>query len=249
MTAPVETIQGFDIGEIVELFEFDFSPLGSGAPVLYLTPMTEREGLTRSEAVKPIRVNNQNYTAVPMECRGYDRGDDAIDLGSPGAPATPTIRLGAVIPVVSPWVNSTEQMQGVKVTRRLFLRSSLASFGTDFEDALKFDVHAIDQLVSQTPESIEFRLVSLSVNQGRKIPARLVERNSCARRYRQWTGAAFDYTGATCPYTGTDLFTKADQTTTTNADDNCSQRLAGCILRFPTGTLPISAYPGISKRR
>lgn len=242
MTAPLETVlQGFDVGERVELFDLDFTPIDPAAPVLHLTPFVGQSDILRRGGLP--------YYPAPMEATGYARGGDAGDRGSASKLPQPTIKVGNASPIVSPYVWGAQGFIGALVTRTVTYRRFLD--GEPDEDptaAQQLDVHEVEQVTEITPTEISFRLVAPIDQAGRELPARRVTRNSCQRRYRTWNGSSFDYSKATCPYVGAGTWNTADQTAT-DATDNCSRRLTGCLLRFPDGPLPIQAFPGISLSR
>lgn len=242
MSAPAEeVVQGPELGETVELFDFDFTPLDASGPVLHLTPNVAGSDMIERGGVR--------YYPAPIASSGYDRGGDTDDRGGGSQIPQPRIKVGAAIPLISPWVWATQGMVGVEVTRTRVLRRWLdGESDPDATGFLKFDIHEVEQRVRHTPTEIEFRLVARIDRAGKQLPGRRVLRNSCRHRYREWTGAAFDYSKATCPYTGASTFTAADNPAT-NATDRCSKRFSGCGARFPTGALPITAFLGISRPR
>ena len=90
---------------------------------------------------------------------------------------------------------------------------------------------------------------SIITLEGLYLPARLVLRDHCQHSYRRWdaTENEFDYSKATCPYTGTDKFTAAGEQTQTASRDQCSRRLmTGCRKRF-AGELPFLGFPGVAR--
>ena len=68
----------------------------------------------------------------------------------------------------------------------------------------------------------------------------------CTHTYRTWNGSASEYSGATCPYTGTGHFDRTGKKTDA-AHDQCSKTVAGCRIRFPNAILPIAAFPEIAE--
>jgi lambda family phage minor tail protein L len=82
-----------------------------------------------------------------------------------------------------------------------------------------------------------------------QLPRRQVLRDTCLHTYRVWNGTAFDYSRATCPYTGSATFA-ADDTVSDNAHDRCSRLVSGCKERFgETAVLPTRAFPGVARYR
>jgi lambda family phage minor tail protein L len=106
----------------------------------------------------------------------------------------------------------------------------------------------VNQKTSHTPEYLEFELASSLDVEGVKLPRRQMIRDFCPWVYRYFTGGSFDYTQATCPYTGTKYFTETDIETSDPAFDQCSYTLTGCRSRFgESAELPFGGFPGAGR--
>ncbi|MDC1019875.1 phage minor tail protein L [Alphaproteobacteria bacterium] len=79
------------------------------------------------------------------------------------------------------------------------------------------------------------------------LPARVMLADLCQHRYRRWDldNNQFDYTKATCPYTGKSGFDANGLSVTDQSKDVCSLRLStGCKKRF-SRQFPFLGFPGL----
>jgi lambda family phage minor tail protein L len=111
------------------------------------------------------------------------------------------------------------------------------------------DIYVLDKKTGHNKIFIEWELSAYLDFQGTYIPKRQIIRDTCTHVYRTWSVDEFDYTNATCPYTGSDYF-KRDGSVTDADLDECGKKLSDCILRFgETGDLPTRAFPMVSRVR
>ena len=76
---------------------------------------------------------------------------------------------------------------------------------------------------------------------------RQILRDVCGHTYRVWTGSGFDYSKATCPYSGGSLYDTLNRPTD-YPHDQCSRDFTGCTLRFGRWSgLPAWFFPGVGK--
>ena len=139
-------------------------------------------------------------------------------------------------------------MIGALVTRTVVLAAWLDD-GSD-PDATAYltrDAFEITHKTEQNAQVVEFKVRSSLERPTLRIPARLALR-VCQLRYRNWTGAAFDYSAATCPYVAATYWDRFDVSTATESEDECSKNLSGCQLRFASVALPMSGFPGLGNR-
>ena len=103
----------------------------------------------------------------------------------------------------------------------------------------------VAQKTSHNAVAIAFKLASRIDQQGTQLPRRTIMRDVCSHIYRFWDDVAghFDYSRASCPYTGDASFDVNDQPTTFQ-QDACSRRMSGCKARFPDA-LPGRFFPGV----
>jgi lambda family phage minor tail protein L len=239
--SPVE-ISAPELGQFVELYALDQTPISAGATVIYLTPNTQAAGGT---AITPtITRNSITYYGVPIEGEGFDRGGD-------GPLPQPTIRVANVSPLLGPWIWGAQDMIGAIVTRTLVLAAWLdGGASADPTAYITSDRYLIEQKTKHGPEGIEFRLRSAVDRSDRQIPNRQVL-PTCSYRYRTWSGSTWVYPSTNaCPYgistPGASIFDYKDSVAATNADDQCGKRLQSCKLRF-SGSLPTLAFPGVGR--
>lgn len=239
MSAPIpEQLLSPQLGHLVELFTIDPTPINAGAAVFYVTPQTEAAG--GGTFAPTVTRGGQAYYGAPIDGEGFERGGE-------GAMAQPVVRVANVSNLLSPWVWNAEDMLGAKITRLVVLEQWLD--GEPQADATAYitqDVYFIEQKTRHDHEGIEWRLRAATDRSDQRLPARLAL-PTCQLRYRVWDGAAFDYTAATCPYTGGSVFDYLDNGTS-NALDQCSKTVTGCKLRFPAQALPMSGFPGLGRR-
>jgi lambda family phage minor tail protein L len=138
---------------------------------------------------------------------------------------------------------------GAKVTRittyRKFLDDQPTADPTSYWEP---DIWRIERKVVQTPQLVEWELASILDQEGRRLPGRHMLRDACPWIYRRWAGTGFDYSTATCPYTGTAYFTVNGDQTGNPADDRCGKHLSDCRKRFPSPQImPSGAFPGLNK--
>lgn len=238
MTPPTpvaEALQAAELSGLVELFSLDLSPIAPGAPVLRF--------VGDHGAASVIVHDGDRYYPVPLEVEGFERGGT-------GGPARPTLRVGDAFGMIGAWVWAGQDLVGAELTRRVVLRDNLDT-GDDPDPTayVLLDVFRIEQKTSHTLAAIEFSLVARHDQGNKQLPGRQVLRDTCKLRYRVWTGSAWDYSRATCPYVGTDLFDVSDSVTVDEEEDQCSKRLKGCISRFPDEPLPTTAFPGVGRTR
>lgn len=232
-TAPAAAIQAPAISGVLQLFDLDLSTITAGAPTLYFA--SDKAPLTT------ILRGGLRYWPVPLEVEGFDRGGT-------GAAPQPVLRVGDLFRMFSPWVWAGQDLVGAQVTRTVVLRDHLDD-GADPDPTafVLLDVYRIEQKVSHRPTAIEFQLIAQYDQGRRQLPGRQIIRDTCQHRYRVWNGSTWDYSQATCPYTGVPMFDVADVVTLTETEDLCSKKLKGCTLRFPGAPLPTTAFPGVGR--
>src|SRR5262249_20760879 len=107
--------------------------------------------------------------------------------------------------------------------------------------------YEIKRKVAQNKVYVEWELGAAIDVQGVMIPGRVILQDACTHLYRRWNGTAFDYSKATCPYTGTSSFDQNGNAVGPSGD-RCSKRIApGCKLRCGVGPLPPRAFPGVAR--
>jgi len=234
--AAAAQIQHADLGgaRLVVLYDVDLSPVWSTAPTLHIADSS----YLVSWWTDAVARGGTYYVPAPLEAEGFDAGGN-------GAPPQPTLRIANASRLIDAWVHAYDDLLGAIVTRTVTLDVFLdGGAEADSTAYLRRDVYKLEQKTSHTAEAIEWRLVSALDRGDKKLPAEQVLDADCTLRYRVWSGSAWVYTSATCPYTGSSMWTVEDVSTTTESEDRCSRLLSGCRLRFPSDPLPITAFPG-----
>lgn len=226
-------IQGADLGPRVTLYQLDMTMFGEG--IVYLAPGTAGAGV--------VSYGGQDYAPHPIEAEGFE-------LASNGPLPRPSIAVSNVDNSFTALVEQHDDLQGAVLTRiRTYGRYLDDGAEPDGDVHLPLDVYQLSLKTKHTPDIIAWDCCALMDQEGVLLPGRSITRDYCDHIYRRWTGAAFDYTNVTCPYTGVDYFDENDLPVAA-ALDRCSKRLSGCRLRFgETAVLPTRAFPGVARVR
>lgn len=194
---------------------------------------------------QPIQFDGNVYTPLPITASGFE-------WSGKGKLPRPTLSASGTSVAFLSLVTGTDDLVGLPIQRIRTYRRHLDD-GTDPDPLAVFpiDHYVFERKARHNPRAgiIEFELSVEMDQQGRKIPARQVLRDSCAHIYRRWTGTNFDYSHATCPYTG-GISYNAGGMTVPDGEDDCGKRLSDCRLRFGQhGELPTRAFPGVGRIR
>lgn len=233
MTSIEETLQQFAPGNLVQLFQLDATAIDG--PVYYFTPTSDGAG-------DAIVFDGHTYTPIDIEANGYE-------WNGRGAIPTPRISIANTNLAIHAAAITYGDLLGATLTRIRTFRQYLDDGSEPDPTAiLPIDVHKIERKSNHNKTFIEWELSASIDQQGVQIPRRQILKDACTHTYRVWNGATFDYTQATCPYSGSNYF---DTTGTQVADpalDKCSKQLGqGCRKRFgQNGELPFRGFPGVS---
>ena len=230
-----EAIQSLQPGDLVELFQLDATPLGG--PVYYFT--------STSFGTDAVLFDGNTYTPIDIQAENFE-------WNGQGSLPTPVVRISNATRVASAAVIEFNDLLGAIFIRIRTFRQFLDNGDSpDSDSVFPIEVYRVERKAKQNKVLIEWELSSPMDQQGRQIPARQYVRDSCPWIYRYWDASAgeFDYTQATCPYTGTQYFNAQGETVTDPALDRCSKQLTtGCRKRFgTTGELPFGGFPGIGQ--
>ena len=233
-----ERIQDSELGQLIELYELDFSDFGE--PNLFLTPTAAATGSGE------ITFNGQVYQPVALRTSGFEySGTDRMPR--------PSIVIADIQGTIGALADAFDDLAGAKITRtRTFSIFLDGEPGADPTATFPIDLYLVHRRVAQTRATIEIELVSPMDQEAVQIPGRQYLRDTCTQIYRRYDVAtqAFDYSRATCPYIGDDLFNVNNEPISDPTQDVCSKRLTGCRLRFGQfGNLPTWAFPGLSRVR
>lgn len=242
-----QDIQRPDVGDLVELFELDATVLGSQ---VFRFCSTARGG-------SPVAWRGDTYTPVPIEADGFERN-------ARGTLPRPKIRVFDATGLLSAAIINFGDLLGAKLTRYRTLGIYLDGQPQADPDAmLAPDVFVVERKVSLKKGFVEWELSAAMDQEGRRLPARVVLRDLCTHVYRNYDAqiSAFDYTRATCPWTGRGAaerpadpdgayFDSNGAEIVDPADDVCNKQLrTGCKVRFLSDALPFRGFPGVAKVR
>jgi lambda family phage minor tail protein L len=216
---------------LITLWQLDTTTLGG--PVFYFTSATDFDN-------PEIAWGGQVYSPLPMEASDFE-------MTTRGAIPTPTVTISNLYGAGNLLLDSYKGLVGAELTRILTLRRFLDDGETpDAAAYITREKFVVAQKTSHTAVAIAFKLASRMDVEGTQLPRRQILRDVCTHTYRAWTGAAFDYSKASCPYTGAADFDTANNPTD-DAHDQCSRNIKGCQLRFPGQVLPARFFPGVGK--
>ena len=226
-----ETIQKYAPGDVVELYQLDATVYGSSIYYFY-----QGEGAS-------ILFDGDTYVPFVIKTSGLERSAGGID-------PEPTISFSDVQGSIGSLAISASDLLGVTLTRiRTFKQFLDGEAEADPNSVISTDIFLFNKKIAHNKVYIEWSLVSCLGYEGRLMPRRQVLRDTCPWIYRTYSGSAFVYTKATCPYTGSSYFTASGQVTLLPQSDVCGKRMSDCILRYGTSALPYGGFPGAGKNR
>lgn len=239
-------VQNPEVGELVELFELDATILGSQVFRFCSTVLSNQ----------PVLWNSQSYAPVPVEAEGFERS-------SSGSLPRPKIRVFDAAGLLTAAIIEFGDLLGAKLTRHRTLRKYLdGQAEADPTAMLPPDIFVVERKVSLKRGFVEWELSAAMDQEGKRLPARVVLRDLCTHTYRVYDPATdtFDYTRATCPWTGRGALERPTDPDGPYFDDNgnatgragdlCNKQLrTGCSLRFRNDALPFRGFPGVAKVR
>lgn len=235
-------VQKLDVGELVDLYEIDLTPLG-GELLLFHGYMQ----------IGPILFAGKEYQAWPIVIEG-------VEQTSEGPQPSPTLAVsnigsdvnGDALPgIVSALCIQYQDMVGAFVTMRRTLGRFLdaANFpqgNPEADPSQQYPAQRwrIEQKLSEDSSVVTLQLANALDAEGRRIPDLTVQVSVCA-----WTRKG-GYRGPYCGYAGAAMFDMDDNPTTDPAKDKCPGRLSSCRLRqsgFLDGVLNFMACPAADR--
>lgn len=229
-------VQSLEMDNIVTLYQIDTTPIGGDA-IFYFTK--------RMRETNYISFGGIQYAAIDISATGF------LWDGN-GAFPTPTIQVSNVANLLTAIVIELKDLCGAKFTRiRTFEQYLDDGANPDSTQMFAPDIYTIEQKTKHNKVYIEWQLSSILDQSGRQLPGRTILRDVCTHTYRIWnaTTGTFDYTNASCPYSGSACYDENDKAVSASLDD-CGRRLTSCKLRFgANGQLPTRAFPGVARTR
>lgn len=201
------------------------------------------------EAIKVPVWQGQAYTPLPIKATGFEKTGN-------GAFPKPILQMSNLTGVGSLLMQQYGDIRGAEV-RRIRLYADNLDNGPDPDPAAAYapDVFTLVRRSRQDSQMIEFELASKLDQQGVQLPRRQILRDVCPWKYRVWNpdlnggAGGFDYSKATCPYTGAAMFDMNGAAVTNGAEDECSQSLKlGCRKRYGRDQeLPFGGFPMVGR--
>lgn len=191
-----------------------------------------------------VQFGGQSYVGFPIQAEGFE-------FTGKGALPRPSVTIASDASIIS-LIQNPNQYIGMTFKRIRTYRKFLDDGASpDSNATFPIDEYVIDRKTNHTSTSIQFELCARIDQEGKRIPARQIVRDSCPYSYRRYNPAAtfkFDYpTVMACPYAGTEYFDAAGNQTTIDKD-RCGKKLTDCQLRFGTdGGVPFGGFPGVGR--
>jgi lambda family phage minor tail protein L len=218
---------------LITLYQLDTAFMGG--PVHYFT--------SASDFDTNIEWGGNLYIPLPVQAEGFQ-------MTSKGTLPNPAITLSNLFGAGNALLDTYNGLVGAQLTRILTLRRFLDDGSSPDPNAyITRDVFTVAQKTSHNALQIVFKLASKMDQEGAQIPRRQVLRDVCGHTYRYWDASigAFNYSKATCPYSGPAFYTPLDEATDP-MHDQCSRSFNGCTLRFGRwAALPARFFPGVGK--
>lgn len=227
-------VQKLALGPRVELFKVNTFIYDEG-PTYYFVNHAIEGGVT---------FDGQVYSPFPIESSGWSKSKD-------GALPRPKISVSNISGFFSALCLQYDDLVGVEVTRIVTFKRFLDG-ESDADPTQMFwpDVYVIARKTAHDNKMISWELTAKMDLEGRTLPGRLMLQGVCLHRYRRWNAltSSFDYSNATCPYTGGAYFRRNGTPTGSPAEDACSKLVSGCVDRFTVANdLPFWGFPGIDR--
>ena len=223
--------QRLDVGAIVSLYTIE----RTDGTVFRFVPGAD-EGAV-------VRYQGNDFFPMPIVMSG-------LTADGAGPAPRPTMKISGVDAITISTLLGFENLRGARVTRLRTLERWLDDKPT--ADPLRHwpvDVFRVESLSGRTKTEMAWVLASPLDYDRKKLPGRQVLRDICSWHYRVWNAdtESWNYTHATCPYTGNAFFNADDVVVNNAAQDVCSRRLSGCRLRFGNAPIPFGGFAGVGR--
>jgi lambda family phage minor tail protein L len=182
------------------------------------------------------------FSPWPVQAEGFETGTGKLP--------TPLLTLANIGGILDPIVEQNADLIGAKLTRiRTYDRYLDTGAEPNGEAHLPLDVYEFAALETHDDNVVSWRMSALIDQEGVKLPGRQCVRDYCDHVVRRWdpVAGAYDYSKATCPFTGD----PHDVNGLPCAPENevFSKRLETCCkARFgATAALPFRGFPGLAR--
>lgn len=218
----------------IYLYEIDATKYGDG--ILRFTPMVDGTDTFQ------VWFAGVQYLRLPITAEGFE-------WSGTGTAPRPTLSLTAEDLSLLGMINRKQDLVGCPVkriqTHRKYLDDGVAA---NPSAVYPVDSYVIERKASQKRRLLAFELSTPMDQQGKKLPARQVIRDTCLHRFRYWSGGKWNYNGVTCPYAGAAMYEPNGSPTADPTKAKCGKRIKDCTIHFgQDATLPMFAFPGVGR--
>lgn len=254
-------VQRSSLDAKIELFEFDLSIYG-GTTYYYTNELRKRvtaqvlqwngvdlewngDTLVWSRS-HVMSFGGQEYQPLPIKSEGWQRTGR-------GPLPRPTLTVSNITGLFSYLNLIYDDLVGIGVRRTRTFAWALDGEPDEDPNAilLPIDEFVVARKTHEDNEVCQYELAAKMDLEGRSFPSRPMLQNACLHIYRVWDADAgdFDYTNATCPYTGSVYRNKVGGVVVAS-QDSCAKTLTECLARFGVSTdLGFTGFPGIDRVR
>jgi lambda family phage minor tail protein L len=220
---------------LITLYQLDTSPVKGNGQTFYFTSAEDFD--------TTIRWGGVDYAPLPMDASGFE-------MTTKGTVPQPTVTMSNLFGAGNMLLDNYNELIGALLSRILTLRRFLDDGSTPDGNAyITWDKFVVAQKMSHTSMLITFKLAARWDVEGTQLPRRQILRDVCSHTYRAFDPATgdFNYSRATCPYTGSN-FLDSNNFWTDAAHDQCARDLTGCRSRFGWYyPLPARFFPGVGR--
>lgn len=247
-------VQKFDVGDVVQLFDFDTTPIDDAGTVYYFTPSTY--------SAVYVKWRGNDYQPIDIQASGFERNANGALPRPKISVSGSTLKTPGVMNTLNLLLIANDNLRGARVTRWRTLKKYLDvvtgssnETTSDINMYVQVDVFVVNQKTIHNKYNIEWELTAYVDYEGQKLPRRQMLKDFCTHIYRVWNGSSFDTNlsgkGSSCPYTGAAMFAADGSPVVAGheEDDICGKKTSDCILRYVNSPLPTTAFPLISAVR
>ena len=236
-------LQSSTPGSPIALFRLDTTTIG-GSVMYFCHASRQKDADGNVIPAESVVYNGITYTPTDLEFEGFE-------TSATGALPTPRLTLVNINGLWQAIINTYGDLTGCEIRRiRTFERFLDGQPDADPAAYMGPDVFRIDRKTAENNTTISWELSAAIDQEGKKLPGRVVIRDTCLSRYRRWdvNTSSFDYTLAQCPYAGSLYFDVNDDPVVSAALDRPSRTLSCCKTRFGSDvSLPFGGFPGAAR--
>lgn len=224
----ISDVQKLNPGDIIDLFVLDMDIYSGGILRFHSTLSSNVNG--------EVYWQGETYQPFPVTISGFEKSKGK-EL------PRPTMQISNVLGLISTTLLEFDDLINCKVIRKSTFVKYLDKENfpgnvnptADPQQYFPDEVWVINRKVSENKYYVEFELSSEWDLEDKQIPGRPCSATFCAWRYR----------GPDCGYSGGPVADENDKPVTTLAQDKCSRRYSGCVLRYGTSAgLPLGSFIG-----